>query len=75
MKRTLLTTFLPALLLLSAAAYAKSATPGESEVKLSAEVGTPVLLAGQKQTTYLKVGLTGFDLPAAKERPPSTLRW
>lgn len=73
MKKTLLTTFLPALLLLSAAAYAKSAMPGDNEVKLSAEVGTPVVLAGQKQTTYLKIGLTGFDLPAAKERPPINL--
>ncbi|MFO0726190.1 MAG: VWA domain-containing protein [Myxococcota bacterium] len=73
MRTTLIKTFVPALMLLSAAAYAKSMSPTEDEVKLTAEVGTPVMLAGKTQTTYLKVGLTGFDLPAAKERAPVNL--
>jgi Ca-activated chloride channel family protein len=40
------------------------------KVKLEVQVGTPVLLAGQTQTAYLKVGLTGFPLIAHERRTP-----
>jgi len=40
------------------------ANAGAPQVKLSAALGTPVLLAGEKQTAYLKVGLTGFPIEA-----------
>lgn len=57
------------------AALALSSTPSfaSPEVRLRAELGTPVVLAGGARTAYLKVGLTGFDLPDAKSRAPVNL--
>ncbi len=40
------------------------------QVKLKVAVSHPILLAGQKQTAYLKVGLTGVPLVAAEKRAP-----
>jgi Ca-activated chloride channel family protein len=40
------------------------------QVKLKVAVSHPVLLAGQKQTAYLKVGLTGVPLAVAEKRAP-----
>ncbi len=40
------------------------------QVKLSVAMSNPVLKAEQKQTTFLKVGLTGFKMPTVKERAP-----
>ena len=40
------------------------------QVKLNVALGQPVLKAGQKQTTYLKVGLTGFPMKTDRERTP-----
>jgi len=40
------------------------------KVKLEVEVGTPLLLAGQTQTAYLKIGLTGFPIGAYEKRTP-----
>ena len=40
------------------------------QVKLNVALAKPFLLAGQKQTTYLKVGLTGFALQDKEERTP-----
>ncbi len=44
-----------------------------SQVKLNAALAYPLLRAGEKQTTYLKVGLTGFHLESEQERPPVNL--
>lgn len=41
-----------------------------SQVGISVQVANPVLQAGKKQTTFLKVGLTGFKMQAAGQRPP-----
>ena len=40
------------------------------QVKLNVALGKPFLLAGQKQTTFLKVGLTGFVLAGEEHRTP-----
>jgi Ca-activated chloride channel family protein len=41
-----------------------------SKVNLDISMANGILPADQKQTTYLKVGLTGFDLPSADDRAP-----
>jgi Ca-activated chloride channel family protein len=43
------------------------------QLTLRAEVGTPVVLSGGSRTAYLKVGLTGFELPDSKARAPVNL--
>jgi Ca-activated chloride channel family protein len=40
------------------------------QVALDVSLAQPTLLADQKQTTYLKVGLTGFELESETARPP-----
>ncbi|QDU45535.1 von Willebrand factor type A domain protein [Symmachiella dynata] len=39
------------------------------QVKLDVSMAQPTLIAGKKQTAYLKVGLTGFKFQSDKERP------
>ena len=41
-----------------------------SQVGLSVEMSNPLLKAQKKQTTFLKVGLTGFKIKSAKTRAP-----
>jgi Ca-activated chloride channel family protein len=41
-----------------------------SQVGLTVEMSNPLLKAQKKQTTFLKVGLTGFKLNSAKTRAP-----
>ena len=41
-----------------------------AQVTLDVGLGKPMLLAGQKQTTFLKVGLTGFEWKAPTDRAP-----
>ncbi len=40
------------------------------QIKLDAALAKPTMLAGEKGLNYLKVKLTGFDLPKASVRPP-----
>ena len=40
------------------------------QIKLNAALAKPTMLAGEKGLNYLKVKLTGFDLPKASIRPP-----
>ena len=40
------------------------------EIKVTAALGHPVLLADQKQTSYLKVSLTGFSTSRMEKRTP-----
>ncbi len=40
------------------------------EAALDVSLAHPTLLAGTPQTTYLKVGLTGFAMSATEKRPP-----
>jgi Ca-activated chloride channel family protein len=42
-------------------------------VELRAELGTPVVVAGKRHTTFLKVGLTGFKLDDRSERTPANI--
>lgn len=41
-----------------------------SQVGLQVGVSNPTMLAGEKQTNYARIALTGFDLPEAEVRPP-----
>lgn len=61
MKR--ITTSLVALLALSAGMEAK-------QVQMDVALANPFLEAGKKNTTYLKVGLTGFEIADDQERTP-----
>ena len=40
------------------------------QIKLNAALAKPTMLAGEKNLNYLKVKLTGFDIPKASVRPP-----
>ena len=52
-------------------AFLMSAVPALAErVKLDVSLGTPVMLADKKDTGYLKVGLTGFELGGDSKRTP-----
>lgn len=42
-------------------------------IEFTANLATPVIKAGQTQTAFLKVGLTGFALPAQGERPAANV--
>lgn len=56
---------------LVAALFTLTAITGYSEqVKLNVAMANPFLQAGTKQTTHLKVGLTGFELQANEDRAP-----
>jgi Ca-activated chloride channel family protein len=44
-----------------------------SQVRLDVSLANPVLLAGKKQTTYLKVGLTGFEMNGEAKRTPANI--
>ena len=50
----------------TAPAYAKT-------VELRAELSSPVIEAGRKQTTFLKVALTGFRLEDSSKRTPANI--
>lgn len=45
-------------------------TAQAQQVTLDVAAGTPVMLAGSKQTAIVKVGLTGFELKGENERAP-----
>lgn len=59
-------------LALVAAALCLTAPPSAdaSQVSLSVEMSNPLLPAQQKQTTFLKVGLTGFEMKSPTSRAP-----
>ncbi len=57
-------------LLAAALLITLAASASADQVNLNVELAKPVLKAGLKQTTYLKVGLTGFELAGASKRPP-----
>jgi Ca-activated chloride channel family protein len=48
-------------------------TAQAKEIKLRAELGTPVVEAGLKQKAYLKISLTGFELTGDAERTPANI--
>ncbi|MBI4607060.1 MAG: VWA domain-containing protein [Planctomycetes bacterium] len=55
----------------AAIAFAVAPAPaGAEQVKLQAALGHPVLKAGEKRTTHLKVGITGFRFLREADRAP-----
>jgi Ca-activated chloride channel family protein len=60
--------FFNSLLTLWIAVWCRSASG--FQVRLDAALAQPVLRAGQKQTTFLKVGLTGSRMESARARAP-----
>ena len=46
------------------------AAAGASQVRLDAAMGTPVMLAGEKQTAYLRVAMTGPEMVNDADRTP-----
>lgn len=58
---------------LALASLLLAGTVQAKEIILQAELGSPVLEAGKKQTTFLKVGLTGFKLDGQSERAPANI--
>lgn len=53
-------------IVLSSSVFAK-------QVKLDVSLANPVLIEGKKQTTYLKIGLTGFEMAGDTERTPANV--
>lgn len=43
------------------------------EVNLTVSLSNPYLLANERQSVFLKVGLTGFELDAEGDRPPANV--
>jgi len=56
-----------------AAAMAAVSTVQAKQVQVDVAMGQPILLAGKKQTAYLKVGLTGFAWSKQGERTPTNI--
>jgi len=50
--------------------FAFAHTSPAGRLKLEMVLGQPVMLAGEKQSAYLQVGLTGFKLPCSRGRAP-----
>ncbi len=40
------------------------------QVSLQVGVSNPTMLAGEKETNFVRIALTGFDLASSKDRPP-----
>ncbi len=65
MKMPLIAIITGAVTLLLSGAQADS-----KKLTLTCQAAYPAVLAGEKHTNYLKVGLTGFERPSEKERSP-----
>ncbi|MEZ5302159.1 MAG: VWA domain-containing protein [Verrucomicrobiales bacterium] len=61
-----------AALALLGTALGASPAPAE-QLQLNATLGQPVVLAGERPTNYLKVGLTGFEFDKQLERPAANV--
>lgn len=48
----------------------ESSTSYADQVGLKVGVANPMMLAGKKDTNYIRVTLSGFELPETKDRPP-----
>ena len=63
--------FVSALLMIFVLLYVSLATA--KEIILKTEIANPVLAAGKKQTTYIKVSLTGFIVEQKADRTPANI--
>jgi len=70
MKRALGSRTSIALVIIAALLLTTPLAAWADQVKLNVGLANPVLLSGKKQTTYLKVGLTGFPMASAEKRAP-----
>ena len=61
---------LPMALALTACGLVRAQTSAHRHVELDVVMSHPVMPAHSKQTTFLKVGLHGCELPDADQRPP-----
>ena len=68
--RLLPVTLIVALLTMFPAASSQPNAASADQVGLQVGVSNPTMLAGEKETNYVRIALTGFDLPAAEDRPP-----
>lgn len=59
---------LTSLLLLAPVGWGSIATA--EQVILDVGVSEPTMLAGEKQTNFVRISLTGFDVPQNEKRPP-----
>jgi len=62
-----------ATLLIATLATLTSSTLQAKQVELRAELGSPIIEAGKKQTTFLKIALTGFKLDDREDRTPANI--
>lgn len=60
----------PSFLIFLALAASTSLVWAEPKLQVSVQAANPALLAGKKQTTYIKVGLTGFARESEADRSP-----
>ena len=58
---------------LAMAIAAGPVTVEAAQVKLDVSMAQPTLLADKKQTTYVKVGLTGFKMSSKEKRTPTNV--
>ncbi|PLY13069.1 MAG: hypothetical protein C0631_15420 [Sedimenticola sp.] len=66
-------TKLKKMLLIVAGLFIGASSAQAQEVVLKAELGTPVVAAGARQTAFLKVSLTGFLLQGRGDRTPANI--
>lgn len=62
--------FAVAIAALLAAVFLTCGTASADRIKLDVQVGTPVMLEGASQRTFVKIGLTGFPLEVGEIRTP-----
>ncbi len=67
MRRSIFVSLLAALVL--ATSFGGSSSLG-SQVQLNVSMANPTLIAEKKQTTFMKVGLTGFKMKSRAQRAP-----
>ncbi len=66
MRKSLIPAIMPALLIMALLAPSASAR----QIQLNVAMDKPLLLAGEKQTAHVRIGLTGFALEANDKRTP-----
>lgn len=68
--RSLIVTSMALSLLAQPAVLGSRSVAAAEQVGLQVGVSNPTMLAGEKKTNYVRIALSGFELPSAKDRPP-----
>lgn len=71
MKRFYLSLFVVTAVIASIHSWAREYSAPTVQINVGA--GQSVMMAGQTQTTFIKVGLTGFELPTSSDRAPANI--